>query len=302
MLLSFIFVRFTYLKSRIQMKKIGLVLCFFLTFYSSIAQETYTIEGETLELKTEIEGELDLLSGVIEGRFHFYVRTSDNVITELVNTKIGRHNYLKEYRETLENLTNRSAFDVDFNLGDLKTFIDDYNASQDSNYERFTSKNELMLMLEFFGGITNSPLVFNENNSIALQFGAELQISTKTSKHALFVRSRYVFKTDDFEYSTTEFALGYRFRVVNTESLKLFAQTKFATLNLAKNTVPGPNDTLVNTSDSVFDIPFTFGIGADIKVSQKSFITVRYNELFAVLNDNQDNFSTNLTLGYKFSL
>ena len=284
------------------MKKIGLILCAFLYFAYLSAQENFVVDGKTLQLKIEIEGELDLLWGITDGQFHYYVRTPDNTIYELINTKLGKHLYSKEYKDTLENLTHSSAFDVDFNLGDLKEFIDNYNATQDPNYERFTDKNKLKLQLEVFGGITNSPFIFNENNSISPQFGAELEASTKESRHALFVRSRYVFKTNDFEYSTAEFALGYRFRVLNSKSLKLFAQTKFATLGFVKTTILGPNDVNVDVSDTVFDIPLTFGIGADIKINGAGFLTLRYNELFAALIDSQDRFSTNLTLGYKFNL
>ena len=67
-------------------------------------------------------------------------------------------------------------------------------------------------------------------------------------------------------------------------------------------TVPGPNDIPIEITETVFDIPFTFGVGADIRLSESSFLTFRYNELFAVLIENNDNFSTNITLGYKINL
>ena len=285
------------------MKKIGLILCFFFTIFASIAQETYTIKGETLQLKTEVQGKLDLLWNIIDGHYRYFVRTSDNNLIELVNTRNEEHHYQEEYKNTLQNLTNLSANDVNLTLVDLKDYIDQYNISQDSGYESVNNKAKIQLFLEVFGGITNSPLVFNENNAIAPQFGSELELDSKEmSRHAMFILLRHVFKTNDFEYSTTELALGYRFRIINSKTLKLFAQTKFATLGFVKNKIPDANDILINTSDTVFDTPFTFGIGADIRLTEQSFLTIRYNELFAALVDSQDHFSTNLTLGYKFNL
>jgi len=113
---------------------------------------------------------------------------------------------------------------------------------------------------------------------------------------------RHVLKTNDFEYSTTEIALGYRFRVINTQAFNLFVQTKLATLNFVKTTVPVENDLLIDINETVYDVPLTFGLGADIRLTNSSFLTIRYNELFAVLLENKGNFSTNITLGYKFNL
>ena len=285
------------------MKKIGLALFAFLCITYLSAQENYVVNGKKLQLKTEVEGTLDLLWGVIDGRFHYYVRTSDNTITELINTKSGKRHFEEEYKDTLENLTHTSAKNVTLSLVSLKVFIDDYNATQDPNYERLYFKTELELLLEVFGGITNSPFVYNANNAILSQFGTELELDAKgRTRHVLFMRFRHVFKSNDFEYSTTELALGYRFRLITSKTLNLFVQTKFATLNFVKNTVPGPNNVPVDISETGFEIPLTFGIGTDIRITEQSFLTIRYNELFAALIQNQDHFSTNLTLGYKFNL
>lgn len=285
------------------MKKLSLILIIFLFSAYLNAQESYHVQGETLQLKTEVEGPLDLLWNTFDGHFRYFVRTSDYRIIELVNTKSESRHFNEEYKTTLQNLTNRSADKVNLTLADLKVFIDDYNLSQDSSYETVVQRVQLELLLEVFIGITNSPFVFNSSNAISPQFGVEIEMDSKAlNRHALFMQLRHVFKSNDFEYSTTELALGYRFRVINSKKLNLFAHTKFATLNFVKNTVPGPNDVLENISETVFDIPFTFGVGADIRITEQSFLTIRYNELFAALIDSQDHFSTNLTLGYKFIL
>lgn len=286
------------------MKKTGLILCFLISITSLIAQETYTVQGETLQLKTEVEGNLDLLWNIVDGRYRYFVRTTDNSITELVNTKSEKRHYQEEYKTTLQELTGVSAEKVNLTLVDLKTFIDGYNLSQDPSYESSVYNAKLQLLLGVFGGITNSPFIGNPNDTKSPQFGAELELldANRIKRHALFMQLRHVFETDEFKYSTTELALGYRFRVVNARSFSLYGQSKFATLNFLKNTVPGANDEPVDINETVVDIPLTFGVGADIRLTDNSYLTINYNELFAVLVENNGNFSTNITLGYKFNL
>ena len=80
---------------------------------------------------------------------------------------------------------------------------------------------------------------------------------------------------------------------------------KFATLNFSNATlVTETNGTITSQefSETAFDVPFIFGLGADINVSKNSFITLAYNELFALFLDNQGNFSTDFAIGYKFNL
>jgi len=285
------------------MKNLAIVLCFFFSTLL-VAQETYTVQNESLQLKTEVEGQVDLLWNIIDGKYRYFVRSSDSVITELVNTRNENRKFQEEYKTTLKNLTGVSAEEVNFTLNDIKRYLDSYNATQDPSYVSSIYNAKLQLLLEVFGGVTNSPFINNPENSTSPQFGAELELldGNRIKRHALFMQLRHVFKTNDFEYSTTELALGYRFRFINSHAFSLFGQTKFATLNFLKNTVPGPSDEPVDISETVFDVPFTFGVGADIRIGDNSFITIRYNELFAALLDNNGNFSTNITLGYKFKL
>lgn len=286
------------------MKRLGLIFSFLLCISTLQAQENFTVKGENLQLKTEVEGQLDLLWNIIDGHYRYFVRTSDNTITELVNTRDENRQFKNEYKTTLEDLTGVSANKVNLTLNDIKRYIDSYNLSQDSSYQTTIYNAKLQLLLGVFGGITNSPFINNPENVIAPQFGAELELldANRIKRHALFMELRHVLKTNDFDYTTTELALGYRFRFINKRSFSLFGQTKFATLNFSKNTILAPNDLPVDVEETVFNIPLTFGIGADIRLSDSSFLMIRYNELFAVLIENKGNFSTNLTLGYKFNL
>lgn len=290
------------------MKKIICILCLILSVSFLQAQESYTINGETLELKTEVDGQLDLLWNIIDGKYRYFVRTEDNTITELKNTKVDRK-FQEEYKTLLEELTNNTMPTKRLNLTlfSLKEFIDSYNVSADSDYETNVSRSKLQFRLGVFGGMTNSPFVNNPNNEKTPLFGAELEVleTNRISRHAVFMQLKHVVEQDDINYSTTELSLGYRFRVINKEKFSLYANVKFATLNFANSTVVTDNGGVITTeefNETAFDVPFIFGVGADINITKNSFITLAYNELFALLLDNQGNFSTDFSIGYKFKL
>lgn len=290
------------------MKKIIFIFCFILSVSFLQAQESYTINGETLELKTEVDGQLDLLWNIIDGKYRYFVRSEDNTITELKNTKADRK-FQEEYKTLLNELTNNSISTkrVNLTLFSLKEYIDTYNISADSNYETNVSRSKFQFRIGVFGGLTNSPFVKNPNNEKTPLFGAELEIleAERISRHAIFMQLKHVLEQDDTKYSTTEISLGYRFRVINKETFSLYANMKFATLNFSNGTVVTDLDGTITTeerSETSFDVPFIFGIGADINVSKNSFITLAYNELFALFLDNQGNFSTDFSIGYKFKL
>ena len=191
---------------------------------------------------------------------------------------------------------------LNLTLFSLKEFIDAYNVSADSAYETTVSRSKFQFRLGVFGGITNSPFINNPNNEKTPLFGAELEVleAERISRHAIFMQLKHVLEQEDIQYSTTEFSLGYRFRVINKETFSLYANMKFATLNFSNATlVTETNGTITSQefSETAFDVPFIFGLGADINVSKNSFITLAYNELFALFLDNQGNFSTDFAIG-----
>ena len=147
----------------------------------------------------------------------------------------------------------------------------------------------------------------NPDNVKTPVIGAELEVlPSEDSRHSGFFQIRSTFENDDFEYSTTELSLGYRFRIINTAKFGFYGDVKFATVNFKKATVTFVNDDSVLVTESVsetaFDVPFIFGIGAEYRITENSLITLGYNQLFAALIDNQGNFSTDITLGYKLRL
>jgi hypothetical protein len=292
------------------MKKIIFILCFILSITFANAQKTYTVNGETLQLKTEIDGNLDLLWNIIDGKYRYFVQSEDGSIVELTNTKGTDKKYQEEYKTTLQNLTKSNSVStkkLKLTLYSLRNFVDEYNSKIDQNYTSTTTKASTKLRLGLSGGITNNPFVGNPDNIKVPLIVGELEIYEENvlPRHSGFLQVRRAFEKDDFKFSTTELSLGYRYRFINAKGFNIYGQVKFATLNFSNATIEIPQGatTVINEAkDTAFDVPFIFGVGADIKVGDSGFITLNYGELFSAFLDNQGNFSTDITLGYKFNL
>ena len=287
------------------MRKILFLLIFLLAVQYNYSQNTYTINDQQLELKTEIDGKLDLLWNTFNGQYRYFVRTEDGQIQELKNTKGTDNKFQEEYKSILSKLTNgQSTEKLKLTIFDLKKFLDNYNTSVDSSYTSVQKESKVKFRLGFSGGVTNNPFVGNPENKITPLIGAELEVFEENSltRHSGFLQVRYAFESDELQYSTTEFSLGYRYRFLNKSTFSIYGQVKFATLNFTTATVIGSNNSELNINVTAFDIPLIFGIGSDIKVGENSFITIIYGELFAAFLDNQGNFSTNISVGYKFNL
>ena len=292
------------------MRKVHATLVFLIMFSShSNAQDQYIVNGTSYELKIEASGTLTLLWNIIDKQYRYFIK-KENTIVELTNTKGGDNKFQEEYKSILNDITNNSfrTEDLRLTLPDLKNFIDIYNASVDSEYEYESSKLEITSRLTLFGGATNHPYVLNPENASLFQIGAELEVlELKNSpRHALFLNLATGFKSNKLDYQLTQFNIGYRFRFINAESLNVFANVTIANYSFIKETstvIVGEDVFIEETnSENGFDVPLSFGLGADIKVNSNSFITLAWNEIFALLLEDQDNFSTNITLGYKFTL
>ena len=286
------------------MKKSALLLLLCLLPLFNSAQESYTIDGETLELKTEVDGTIDLLWTVENGQYRYFVR-KDMGLTELKNTRDSNNDFQEEYKKVLSDLTNNTipTDKLRLTLYDLRSFCDSYNATVDPSYSPKKKDAKLNSRLLFFGGITNSPFVENPDNVSNPVFGAEIEFSESNSmpRHSLFFQIKHVLSNDDFAFSTTQLGLGYRFRVINKQAFNIYASVLGATYNSSKNEFEVADMVISEKGDS-FDAPFIFGVGADIRVSDKSFVTITYDELFAIFFDNQGNFSKNIAVGYKLKL
>ncbi|AUC74376.1 hypothetical protein [Olleya sp. Bg11-27] len=290
------------------MKTVTLLLTLTISVFS-FAQTTYTVNNETLELKTEVEGTYDLLWNTFDGKYRYFIKNEDEQLTELTNTKGSDNKYNNAYQDTLKAILETDASKVKLTLPSLKNFINQSNAASDPNYTFDTSTPKLKTRVGVFGGITNNPFVTNPDNKSVPFFGAELELfqDTPITKHAGFLNIRTAGDTADFNYSSTQIALGYRFRFINTSKFNIYGQTKFATFTASKTTYNIEDIDNLGTfktedkASTSFDIPLAFGVGADFKVGN-GYITFVYDNVFAILQDTSHNFPMDIALGYKFSL
>ncbi|NQY05901.1 MAG: hypothetical protein HRT68_06780, partial [Flavobacteriaceae bacterium] len=296
------------------MRKYLAVIALFFALITQVghAQEaSYAVGDETYILKTAVEGELSLLWNTIDNEFRYFVKKGDEIY-ELKNTKDDDGKYQEEYKETLRFLTGDSSLipsDTDLTLSSLKYYVNSYNKEKDPSYEYNVSAVKLKTRLGLFGGVSNNPFVNNPENELAPIFGAEFEIyEDETAKrHSGFFEFKQSLKSGDFDYQSTQISLNYRFRFIYTPSFNVYAQAKFATYTRASNTFTIVDETTgllttVKESAGNFDTPFAFGLGADIKLFNESYLTLTYGEIVSVFLDSNGNFPMDFRIGYKFKL
>lgn len=291
------------------MKKIFFLFGFLALGFLGFAQKSYTINNETIELETAVEGNLDLLWTIDDGNYRYFVRDKSGIIQELVNTKnADTRKYQEEYKMVLKNLTEDYGVPtekVKLTLYSLENFFNTYNATTDLSYN-FEDRAKLQTRLGVFGGLTNQPLVENPNNVNVPFFGLEFELfeSSKLSRHALFFHFRHALEADDFEYTSTQMAIGYRYRVINKERFNIYGNLKLVTYDFgnATYTFNIPEIGTYEDSFSGIDVPFILGLGADFRVTKNSYITFAYHDIYALFTDNSDNFPIDFALGYKINL
>lgn len=291
------------------MKKI--ILSLFLCFITYIinSQETYVVNGESYLLIKESSGNINLLWNIVDRNYRYFVQ-KDNNITELINTKDENNNYKDDYKKVLKNLTidqNLSVDRVKLTLPSLKTFIDKYNASKDSNYI-IETKAKIQTKFSILGGVTNSPFIEKLEKAINPVFGIEFEFSeaVEFSRHSLYFQGKQVIASNKFDYSATQIIVGYRFRIINKKSFNFYTNIDLAQYKFTRISDNSLNEIgeLINDKikENGFEVPFIFGIGTDIKLSETSYLSLLYNELFAILLKNEGDFPVSFAVGYKLKI
>lgn len=286
-----------------------IALCLSFTL-SGFSQDTYTVNGESYELKTEVSGTLDLLWNVIDKQYRYFIKKGD-VIIELKNTKSENKDYQEEYKATLKELTTDATFSTEklkFTLPSLKDFVNEYNASQDPNYVIEQHRFKLQTRIGVLGGTSNVPFVDNPNNETLSMFFGEVEFfdGANAKRHSIYIRAKHIAEKETFKYGTTQIGLGYRFKIIKSNAFNFYTNVTFTTLNFTTATFSEVDQlqqvTTRDESATNFDLPFIFGVGLDLKLTKGLYFTVDYDELFAVFLDNQGNTSKHLALGVKFDL
>ncbi|MFD0963152.1 hypothetical protein [Pseudofulvibacter geojedonensis] len=292
------------------MNKFLFLLVFTLFSLSASAQISHTIDGKTYELTEEVTGKTSLFYAIIDGEYRYFIKKNDSV-TELTNTKDSDGKYQEEYKEILGIITADAAMDISsvkLTLPSLKTFIDEYNKKTDLDYKMQANRPKAQARLGGFAGISNNPFVTNPDNIITPIFGAELELyDAKATRHSLALGFKQSLSNNDFKYSSSQFSLAYRFRVINKETFSIYPQATLATYTFSRTEITtvsedGSTTTTSTESGSTLDAPIILGVGTDIKLGN-GYLTLSMNELVALINiENQGNFPLDLRLGYKFNL
>jgi hypothetical protein len=271
---------------------------------------TYTVNGQSYELQTEVEGPMTLLWNVIGQEYRYFIKKG-NEVTALENTKVDGK-YQAEYLGTLQALTKDAKTDTNrlrLTLGSLRKFVNDYNTQVDPTYE----DNSLLVDLEYrlgaFGGVTNNVFTTNPENLSVPQFGIDFELYDPTAlpSHAVVIQFKQTLSSDEFDYQSSQFSLNYRLKFIKSKAIDVYLNTKLVTLTSAKRDSPlvieGEDGSTVTIDQKGTNLqgPFIFGLGADIRLG-KGFLTLNYHDAFSFVIDDNGEFPLDVSLGYKFIL
>lgn len=270
------------------------------------AQNTYSINGESLTLYAEVEGELSLLWNSIDGQYRYFLKKGDE-ITELKNTPVNGK-YQEEYKEELAAYVGADRVKkTRFTKPDMMAVIDYYNTTRGDNYESKIAKISLNTRLGGFIGITNYPYFINPDNTSLMQLGAEFEVmdQVKLKRHSLVFNLRHIFENSDYPFSSTQLMLNYRFKFIQTEKVDVYVNAKIAGYNNISQDiklVENNGDVIsIGGSGGEFQAPGAFGIGADIALGN-GYLTFQYQDIVAINLEDNGNFPVDLAIGYKFNL
>lgn len=285
----------------------------FLLFTTHLfAQKTYTVEGNTIELNTEVEGPLTLLWNTTDEKYRYFVMKGES-ITELKNTKIDK-DYQEEYKQELQKLTSDSPLGVDklkFTKASLSDFVNDYNKSNDPSYVVEGNNIKLKTRLGAFVGISNAVYSANPTNEMLPTMGVDFEIvdNNLLKRHSLVVRYKQTFENSDYKYSASQFSLNYRFKFVKKTKLDVFANVKIASYNYINEPrydendmlVLDENENMIIDTESSFTALLNFGVGADYALGN-GYLTFMYNDFVSIVQGSNSEFPLDFSLGYKFNL
>ncbi|GAB5398829.1 MAG: hypothetical protein Aureis2KO_04140 [Aureisphaera sp.] len=282
----------------------------FLLTLGLYAQQDYEVNGTTYSLQTEVEGQLTLLWNIIDGEYRYFSKKG-NDIQELTNTRSGKK-YQEEYILVLAEQTSDhvslTESKVNLNLPSLRKFYIRYNRAVDPNFDMEEEKVVLKTRLGGFLGMTNYPFIPNPDNTLLPQAGIDFELIDEAGlkRHSIVFQFRQLFASSDYDVSSSQFSLNYRFKFVYSESVDIFINTKIADYVYLSPNIPDPDgnpDTAETFSNSggEFQAPFSLGIGADIPLGN-GYITLGYYDILALnLNDNGE-FPMDFVVGYKINL
>lgn len=285
-------------------------LCvFFLTVSQLRAQEIFIVEGDTLNLKKEVKGPISLFWMEEGNDFRYFVQKK-NTLQELQNVEL--EDGTKKFQLQLKKITSDTEIpvhDVKFVLYSLKHFINQYNSLVQENYDYNASTDNIQTRIGFFTGLSNNKYTHNPENVIAPILGLEFEIfdPNLAPRHSAFLHLRQSFEQDEYNYTSTQLSVNYRFKLFYFDGFNIHVDAELANFYYSRNEMEirdekGEITSVKDESGFSFTAPLSFGIGSDIRVTDNGFITFSYNDIVSLILDGNGNFPVDFTLGYKYSL
>lgn len=286
--------------------RIILIALFLCMAFPLAAQETFIINKDTLQLKREVNGPLSLYWTEKDHKYRYFVQKKDRLV-ELLNT-----NGNEEYKEQLQKLTADSEVktgDVIFVLYSLKHFTNTYNARVQEDYVTNEATDDIQQRIGLFTGLSNNIYTDNPDNVLVPVVGLEYELydPNLAPRHSAFMQLRHSFKQDDYRYTSTQLSLNYRFKALYFSNFDIHVDARLATLFYSEDAIPITNDAgeviaIKEDNGFTFTAPLSFGIGSDIQITPNSYITLGYNDIFAIVWDSNGSFPLDFTVGYKYNL
>ena len=290
------------------MHKIKIILAvFFICFATNlVAQETYIISGDTLNLQREVKGPMSLF-WVKEGlNYRYFVQKGKRMI-ELQNE--GSPETFREQLEEMAADVRIKAHDVKFVLYSLKHFVNRYNAMVQEDYEYNEATDNIKERIGLFVGLSNNKFTENPQNVLAPVVGLEYEFfdPNLAPRHVAFLQLRQSFKQDEYRYSSTQFSLNYRFKALYFSGFDIHIDTELATFLYSEDSIritdeSGEVTAIKEDNGFTFTAPFSFGVGSDIQLTENSFLSISYNDFFSLVLDGNGSFPIDFTVGYKYNL
>lgn len=292
-----------------QRSKLVLILFFLIFSASSLAQETFIIDGDTLQLQREVKGPLNLYYSNEALSSRFFVQKGNRLL-ELEETK--GEDGIPKYKLQLEELTSDSdisVYDVKFALYSLKHFVNQYNAKVQENYDYNASTDNIRKRFGLFTGISNNSYMDNPENIISPVIGVEFELHDPNlaPRHSAFLHLRQSFRREQFRNTSTQLSLNYRFKLIRLENIDFHVDLELVNLMYSRSEKEVTNDSgeiteIIEDDGFAFNAPLSFGVGSDIRITDNGYITVGYNDFFSIVLDNNGNFPLDFTIGYKYNL
>lgn len=289
------------------MKQLGF-LFLFLIGYTGFSQsfKTIVIQENGVDIPVEMiyeeKGELSLLS-YRTGREVFYYLEKGEELTLLTP---------ENYKEILMQKAANVDLDImklKYNLRDLSKIVRKYNGGDNDYYE----PSGIAMRLGVLGGLgnfTEYTELQNPGNTNIPFFGIESEVYSKTQylRHSGFAQLRQSFGNDDFDLTQTEFVLGYRFKLIDTDWFHFYAESELVSLF-------NYNLTYIDDTEEIFDLPtqvtdkgfqlgtpFTLGFGMAIKIFKETFLTFNYSNLVRLGEDTRSDTPIDVRFGVKFKI